>query len=127
MVLDLGCGTARWAPRFEDAGWRYIGVDDAPQMVTAARAAHPGAEIIEASMDAMDLAPGCADLVIAMGSLQYSRDPAALARRMVAWVKPGSFVCVLVDSFLGLVLELVASGRVDEAASGHRPEGRAGA
>ena len=115
VVLDLGCGTARWAARFENVGWRYIGVDDAPRMVAAARARHPDAEIIEASMDDVDLAPGCADLVIAMGSLQYSRDPAALARRMAAWAKPGSFVCVLVDSFLGLLLELVGNGRVDEA------------
>jgi SAM-dependent methyltransferase len=115
VVLDLGCGTARWAPRFEAAGWRYVGVDDAPQMVAAARAAHPNAEIIEASMDDVDLAPACADLVIAMGSLQYSRDPAALARRMAAWAKPDAFVCVLVDSFLGLLLELVGNGRLAEA------------
>ncbi len=115
VVLDLGCGTARWAPRFENAGWTYVGVDDAPQMVAAARAEHPRADIIEASMDDVDLPHGCADLVIAMGSLQYSRDPAALAGRMAAWAKPGSFACVLVDSFLGLVLELVARGRVDEA------------
>jgi SAM-dependent methyltransferase len=115
VVLDIGCGTARWADRLIDAGWTYVGVDDATEMVVHARRNHPRAEIIAASMDDVEL-PGCSgDLIIAMGSFQYSRDPAALARRMGEWANPGAYACVLVDSYVGLLLELVRLGRSTEA------------
>ena len=66
-------------------------------------------------MDAADIAPGSADLIVAMGSVQYTVDPAATICRFAEWVRPGGTVCVYVDSCLGLVLDLLREGRPDEA------------
>ena len=117
VVLDLGCGTARWAPRFEDSGValhrrRRRAADGDCRSARA----HPDAEIIEASMDAVDLAPGCADLVITMGSLQYLS--AIRPRSPAGWShgsSPGrSSACSSIRSS-GSCWSCVASGRVDEA------------
>jgi hypothetical protein len=53
--------------------------------------------------------------VVAMGSLQYTSDPAATVARLSSWLAPGGVLAVLVDSLVGLVLELVGSGKVGEA------------
>ena len=66
-------------------------------------------------MEDAEIEPGSADLVIAIGSLQYADDPAAALRRIVGWVRPGGTVAVMVDSHVALVLELLHSGRVQEA------------
>jgi hypothetical protein len=50
-----------------------------------------------------------------MGSLQYSRDPERTIARLAGWARAGGAVCVLVDSYVALVLELLRSGRIGEA------------
>jgi SAM-dependent methyltransferase len=61
------------------------------------------------------LRAGSADAVVAMGSLQYTADPAATIARCAAWLRPGGVMCVLVDSLFGLVVELMRADRTAEA------------
>ncbi len=131
-VVDVGCGVGRWAARLVTAGHRVIGIEPAPGMAAHAAARLAGADftviragIEDAVLDSAPaagppappglLAPGGADVVLAMGSLQYAADPVAAIARCAGWVRPGGAVCVLVDSRQALVLELLAHDRPDEA------------
>ena len=117
LIVDAGCGTGRWIAPLLALGHRVIGIEQAPDMVRALRAkAHgPGFTLIEADMASAEVAAASADLVVAIGSVQYTRDPAAMIRRFAGWAKPGGAVCVMVDSLVALVLELVRLGKPAEA------------
>lgn len=117
-VIDAGCGNGRWAARLVAEGYRVTGIERAPAMVAAARARGLGEAfgVVEGSMEEAGLPPSSAAAVVAMGSLQYTGDPEENIRRFAAWVTPGGWVFVLVDSLVGLVLELLRTGRPDEAA-----------
>ncbi len=119
VIVDAGCGTGRWIARLLSLGHRVVGIEQAPEMVTALRAKQFGAgfELVPASMADARVAPASADLVMAIGSVQYTANPAAMIRRFAAWAKPGGCVCVMVDSLVALVLELIRIGKVDEALS----------
>jgi SAM-dependent methyltransferase len=86
-------------------------------MAAQARQRLAGTEftLVEARVEDADLPAGSADVVLAMGSLQYATDPAAAMARCAGWIRPGGTVCVLVDSRQALVLELLAAHRTDEA------------
>jgi SAM-dependent methyltransferase len=116
-VVDVGCGVGRWAARLVAAGHRVIGVEPAPGMAAHARARLAGTDfaLLETGVEQAQLPAGAADVVLAMGSLQYAADPVAAIARCAEWVRPGGAVCVLVDSRQALVLELLAAGRPDEA------------
>jgi SAM-dependent methyltransferase len=117
-IIDAGCGSGRWAARICSRGHRLLGIEAASAMVALARRRGLGDAftIIEGSMELVDLPEGSADLVLAMGSVQYTEDPARTIRRLATWAKPGGWVCILVDSLVALVVELLRSGRQDEAA-----------
>jgi SAM-dependent methyltransferase len=120
LVVDAGCGVGRWARRLVAAGHQVVGIEQSSGMLAALRdrPVGPGFTLVEGSMDEVAPPPrlaGRAGLVLAMGSLQYTPDPEATLQRLAAWLRPGGTLVVLVDSLLGLVLELLGSGRVDEA------------
>ncbi len=116
LIVDAGCGVGRWASRLVALGYEVIGIDHAPAMAAAARARMlPGFRVLEESIEQVELAPGEAGAVLAMGSLQYTRDPAATLGRFAAWVRPGGTVCALVDSLGALAVELLRSGQEEEA------------
>lgn len=117
VVVDVGCGVGRWARRLVAAGHRVVGVEPAPAMADRAAMLLAGTAftVVRARVEDAVLPAGGADAVLAMGSLQYARDPAAAVARCASWVRPGGAVCVLVDSRQALVLELLAAGRPDEA------------
>lgn len=116
LVIDAGCGIGRWARRFLAAGHRVIGIEPAPRMAEEARRQGlAGFTVVESRMEEVDLSGAGAALLIAMGSLQYTDDPSDMIARMVNWVAPGGWVCVLVDSLVALVLELVRAQREHEA------------
>jgi SAM-dependent methyltransferase len=116
-VVDVGCGVGRWGTRLVAAGHRVVGIEPAPAMAAQARQRLAGADftLVEARVEDAVLPAGSADVVLAMGSLQYATDPAAAIARCAGWVRPGGAVCVLLDSRQALVLELLAAGRTDEA------------
>jgi SAM-dependent methyltransferase len=113
-VLDVGCGVGRWAQRLIGAGHRVTGIEPAPRMADAAeKRLGPDFPLIRARLE--DAAPAPADVVLAMGSLQYATDPGAAIARCAGWLRPAGALCVLVDSRQALVLELLSAGRTDEA------------
>jgi len=116
-VIDAGCGVGRWVTRFLGLGYEVIGIEQAPGMIDQARRAGygPGFTLIEGSMETADLPQEAAGMVLALGSLQYTADPAATLRRLAGWVRPGGTVVVLVDSLVALVIELLRDGRAGEA------------
>ena len=116
-VIDAGCGTGRWVEKFLALGHSVVGIEQAPGMreVIAARNLGEGFTLVPESMETAQIAPASADLVVAMGSTQFTSHPAATIRRFAEWVRPGGHVCVYVDSRLALVLELLRLGRREEA------------
>lgn len=122
-VIDAGCGVGRWARRLAGAGHRVIGIEQSPAMLDHARAAQLGdrVELVAGPMEhvelgAASLGPSGASAVLAMGSLQYTPNPAMVLGRFASWVRPGGLVAVLVDSLVALVIELERDGRRGEAA-----------
>jgi len=120
LVIDAGCGTGRWAPRLAELGHRVIGVEVSKEMASAAAARARGLPdgsftVLHADIAEVELEAGMADVVLAMGSLQYTVNPADVLKRFAAWLRPGGHATVLVDSLVGLIVELLAAGRSDEA------------
>ena len=116
-VVDVGCGVGRWAARLVAAGHRVTGIEPAPGMAAATRSRLAGTDfrLVEARVEDAVLPAGSADVLLAMGSLQYATEPAVAIARCASWVRPGGAVCLLLDSRQALVLELLAAGRTDEA------------
>jgi SAM-dependent methyltransferase len=116
-VIDAGCGVGRWVGRLLGLGYEVIGIEQAPGMIDQARRAGygPGFTLIEGSMETADLPEAAAGMVLALGSLQYTANPAVTLQRLAGWVRPGGTVVALVDSLLALVIELLRDGRAEEA------------
>jgi SAM-dependent methyltransferase len=116
-IVDVGCGTGRWCGRLLSLGHRVVGIEQAPEMlkVLAAKGFGPRLNLIAGSMETVSLPPASADIVVAMGSVQYARDPARMIRRFASWTKPGGRVLVCVDSLVALILELVSLHKIEEA------------
>lgn len=116
LVVDAGCGVGRWAERLIAQGHRVIGIEPAPAMARAARERGLGErfELHEGRMEDIEL-EAQADVAIAMGSLQYTRDPETAVARLAAWTRPDGHVLVLVDSLVALALELLRAGKREEA------------
>jgi SAM-dependent methyltransferase len=116
-VIDAGCGVGRWVERLVGLGHHVVGIEQAPEMAKVARARvqSDNFELIEGSMEEADLPEGRADLVLALGSLQYTLDPEHMIERFARWTRAGGSIVVLVDSLVALVLELLAAGNPAEA------------
>lgn len=116
-IVDAGCANGRWSQGLVALGHHVIGIEQSPAMAAAARRRLGTASftLLEGSMDEVDLPEGQADLVLALGSLQYTRDPEYTLERFARWLRPGGMIVVLVDSLVALVLELVTAGKQHEA------------
>jgi SAM-dependent methyltransferase len=116
-VVDAGCGTGRLSARLVAAGHAVLGLEPTPSMADAAAARWMADrfELQRAGIEDAVVEPGTADLVMAMGSVQFTEDPIASIRRMVHWVRPGGHLVVLCDSLSSLVHELLRNGDVEQA------------
>ncbi len=116
-IIDVGCGVGRWAKTLVAEGHSVIGIEPSAQMCAGAIAQQLGArfELQHAGADDADIDAASADIVIAMGSIQYSPDPTASIVRMASWLKPDGHLVVLVDSLMGLVVELLRNDDPDQA------------
>ncbi|MFN0105022.1 MAG: class I SAM-dependent DNA methyltransferase [Bryobacteraceae bacterium] len=95
LVVDLGCGSGRWAEALGEAGYDVLGVDLSPAMIRLARRRAPRARFETVSLLSVRL-PAC-DAVTAIGEIvNYQFDPkhsrAALTRlfrRVHTALRPG--------------------------------------
>lgn len=117
VVVDVGCGIGRWARALVAAGHRVVGIEPSAGMALRARELQLGDrfELQEVDVDGARVDPGSADVVLAMGSIQYAPDPARSIKSMAEWLRPGGRLWVLVDSQMALVEELLRSGDIDQA------------
>ena len=81
--------------------------------------------LIKGDMEEASVEDSSADLVLAMGSLQYTCHPAAVMSRLVSWASRGG-VCVLADAYLALILELLCAGQAKEALERRKRNGACG-
>jgi ubiquinone/menaquinone biosynthesis C-methylase UbiE len=119
-IVDVGCGVGRWAERWLTAGHRVIGIEPSPGMAheAATRLSRWQGDtftLLRGPLEDADLEPASIDVVVAMGSLQYTESPTLEITRMAKWLKPGGSMAVLVDSLWGLVVELTRRGDTDQA------------
>ena len=95
LVVDLGCGSGRWARELTTAGHQVLGVDQSPAMIRLARGIAPGATFRAASLWSAEL-PQC-DAVTSLGEcLNYTFDRRnsraalrGLFRRVFRSLRPG--------------------------------------
>jgi S-adenosylmethionine-dependent methyltransferase len=101
-VLDVGGGDGRDARPLVDAGHQVTVVDTSPAMLAEAH----GLTTVEASLD--DLPAGEWDVVLCHFLLQYRADTAADIARLVAHLRPGGLLSVIVPNDVGPVLSAAA-------------------
>ena len=90
LVVDLGCGSGRWAFELNRAGYDVLGVDQSPAFIRMARRIAPLSRFRTGSLWTAKL-PGC-DAVTAIGEcLNYAppADPAPFFARVYAALRPG--------------------------------------
>jgi SAM-dependent methyltransferase len=102
VIVDLGCGSGRWARKLNRAGYEVLGIDQSPAMIRMARKNAPDSEFLIGSLWSARLPP--CDGITSLGEcLNYSFDEKAgkgavarLFRRAYRALTPGG---VLVFDF----------------------------
>ncbi|MCC9205053.1 class I SAM-dependent methyltransferase [Arthrobacter sp. zg-Y769] len=62
-LLDLGCGTGFWLPRYAELARAVVGVEPDPELLAAARARPGGAEVLHGSAEHLPLPDASVDVV----------------------------------------------------------------
>ncbi|MGH2380845.1 MAG: class I SAM-dependent methyltransferase [Candidatus Limnocylindria bacterium] len=88
-VLDLGTGTGIAAAAAIGEGRRVTGIDAAPGMLEIARREVPGATFHEMDFGALDLEDATHDVAIAVHSLLFATDQAAVLREWLRVTRRG--------------------------------------
>lgn len=63
ILLDLGCGTGFWLPRYAEQAASVIGVEPDPELLAAARARPGGASVLHGSAEHIPLPDSSVDVV----------------------------------------------------------------
>lgn len=96
-VLDIGCGpgnsTAVLCERYPHAA--ILGVDNSPEMIAAARDAHPDIEFASCDVSCeLDTLPHDFDIVFSNACIQWVPDHATLIPALLGLLKPGGTLAV---------------------------------
>jgi demethylmenaquinone methyltransferase/2-methoxy-6-polyprenyl-1,4-benzoquinol methylase len=95
-VLDVATGTGLVAAELRRRGFRVTGLDQSPEMLSAARRRFgEDVELVQASADALPFADASFDHVTFTYLLRYVDDPGATLRELARVVRPGGLVASL--------------------------------
>jgi 2-polyprenyl-6-hydroxyphenyl methylase/3-demethylubiquinone-9 3-methyltransferase len=100
VLVDLACGGGLMAPHARRLGYRHVGVDTNLAGLRAAR--EHGLLPVQASVFAVPLADGCADVVVAGEILEHVEDDVAVLAECARLLRPGGV----------LVLDAIARTRL---------------
>jgi ubiquinone/menaquinone biosynthesis C-methylase UbiE len=100
LLLDVACGTAALLPRLREWGAaprRYVGLDQSPEMLAAARAARQGesAALVGGDLGPLPFADAVADTVVCASALHLFPDADAALREIHRVLRPGGRLLLL--------------------------------
>jgi len=100
VIVDVGCGNGRLQASLGESFTRYLGVDAVRYDDFPA-----AAEFCRADLDALPtpLPDGCADVIVAVETIEHLENPRALMRELVRLAKPGGWVVVTTPNQLSLL------------------------
>jgi 2-polyprenyl-6-hydroxyphenyl methylase / 3-demethylubiquinone-9 3-methyltransferase len=107
LLVDLACGGGLMAPHVGRLGYRHVGVDLNLRALQLAR--EHGVTPVRASVLAVPLADGCADVVLAGEILEHLEDDVGVLAECARLLRPGGI----------LVLDALAKGRLSTLINVH--------
>ncbi len=119
-LVDVGCGSGRLWPFVRERFGRYVGVDAVRYDGFPA-----DGELVTADLDsgALPLDAGCADVAVAVETIEHLENPRALMRSLVRLARPGGWVVVTTPNQLSLLSRatLLARGEHNAFRDGSYP------
>jgi 2-polyprenyl-6-hydroxyphenyl methylase/3-demethylubiquinone-9 3-methyltransferase len=119
VLVDLACGGGLMAPHVQRLGYRHVGVDIGAAGLVTAR--DHGIRPVRASVLAVPLADGCADVVLAGEVLEHVPDPAGVLAECARLLRPGGVV--VLDTIAATRLAELIAIRIAERLPGGPPPG----
>lgn len=108
LAIDAGCGEGRVSRELAGRGYDVVGFDASETLVGKAREAHPEGRYEVASIDALPVEDGAAQLVVCVNVLPHVRDLAGAARELARVLAPGGSLLV------GTIHPVAQAGTYDE-------------
>ena len=93
-ALDAACGTGRHAAYLRDLGCTVTGVDQSPEMLTAARGKVPEARFDQGDIEQLPFADASFDLVVISLALTHLADPTPALHELARVLRPGGSLVI---------------------------------
>jgi len=119
VLVDLACGGGLMAPHVAQRGYRHVGVDLGAAGLRIAR--QHGIAPVRASVLAVPLLDGCADVVVAGEVLEHVADDEQVIAECARLLKPGG--TLVLDAIARTRLADVVAVRIAERLPGGPPPG----
>jgi 2-polyprenyl-6-hydroxyphenyl methylase/3-demethylubiquinone-9 3-methyltransferase len=119
VLVDLACGGGLMAPHAQRLGYRHVGIDLNLTALQAAR--EHGVLPVRASVLAVPLGDGCADVVVAGEILEHVEDDVAVLSECARLLRPGG--TVVIDSIANTWLARLIAVGIFERVPGGAPPG----
>ena len=114
IIVDAGCGTAKWPIHLGRLGYRCVGVEISREAGGVARAADAAVGLVRADTRRAPLKTGCADAVLSLGVVEHDEaGPDEGLRELRRLLKPGGVLILAVpfnNWFRRLVVNRLQSG-----------------
>lgn len=95
-VLDVGCGPGALTDELVARGATPTAIDPSASFVAAARARHPGVEVLEGVAESLPFDDAAFDAALAQLVVHFMRDPVLGLREMARVTRPGGTVAACV-------------------------------
>ena len=110
--LDAGCGDGRYFAALRgELPERRAGVDISERILETARAQDPGAELLQANLEALPFADGAFDLVLSTQVIEHVLDPPLAARELARVLRPGGVLVISTDNARPRVTQVLNAWR----------------
>jgi SAM-dependent methyltransferase len=97
LIVDAGCGTAKWPIYLGRSGYRCIGAEISREACLAARAVDPAVRLVRADTRRAPLRTGSADAVLSLGVVEHDEaGPQESLRELRRILKPGGILILAV-------------------------------